>query len=92
MDLLDSTEILVPGRQWKIVGQFPKRVAGLRLINFNGLVLSFGQFYLSFNELRVFFCNTYEIQVVMSREHLVTNSSIRFSSIILRNRHGRTIP
>ena len=45
MDLLDSTEILVPGRpDWKKVGQFPKRVAGLRLINFNGLVLSFGEF------------------------------------------------
>ena len=51
VELLDSTEILVPGSPgWKNVGPFPKQVAGLRLTNLDGLVLSFGKkSCLSFN-------------------------------------------
>jgi len=43
VELLDSTEIFVRGdKKWETVGAYPKKVAGLRLTNFNGYVLSFG--------------------------------------------------
>ena len=73
------------------MGAFPKKVAGLRLTNFNGYVLSFGKFVcLLMSFIIVVILLSFKVE--MRGGNLGTNFSMTFSSSTSRNRVGKTAP